>query len=81
MPHAWTNGFVERLQGTILDDPWRVEFRSRFFTRAVAMQTALDHYLQFHNRRRVHQGYRTKGQMPAGTFFERRDKHEKPQRP
>ncbi|MBI4638246.1 MAG: transposase family protein [Candidatus Rokubacteria bacterium] len=25
--HAWTNGFVERLQGTILHEHWRIEFR------------------------------------------------------
>src|SRR5207247_690088 len=25
--HAWTNGFVERLQGTILQEHWRVAFR------------------------------------------------------
>jgi transposase InsO family protein len=25
--HAWTNGFVERLQGTILHEHWRVAFR------------------------------------------------------
>ena len=30
--HAWTNGFVERLQGTILHEHWRVEFRRRYFT-------------------------------------------------
>ncbi|MBC7220797.1 DDE-type integrase/transposase/recombinase [Candidatus Bipolaricaulota bacterium] len=27
--HAWTNGFVERLQGTILHEHWRVAFRRR----------------------------------------------------
>jgi hypothetical protein len=25
----WTNGFVERLQGTILQELWRVAFRRR----------------------------------------------------
>lgn len=28
--HAWTNGFVERLQGTILQEHWRVAFRRRY---------------------------------------------------
>jgi transposase InsO family protein len=27
--HAFTNGFVERLQGTFLHEHWRVEFRRR----------------------------------------------------
>jgi transposase InsO family protein len=32
--HAFTNGFVERLQQTILHDHWRVEFRRRYFTKS-----------------------------------------------
>ena len=34
--HAWTNGFVERLQGTILHEHWRVEFRRHYFRSARA---------------------------------------------
>ena len=30
--HVWTNGFVERLQGTILHEHWRVAFLRRYFT-------------------------------------------------
>ncbi|MDR7550169.1 MAG: DDE-type integrase/transposase/recombinase [Armatimonadota bacterium] len=30
--HAWTNGFVERLQGTILTELWRVAFRRTYDT-------------------------------------------------
>ncbi len=30
--HAWTNGFVERLQGTLLQEHWRIQFRRRYFT-------------------------------------------------
>jgi transposase InsO family protein len=30
--HAWTNGFVERLQGTILSELWRVAFRRTYYT-------------------------------------------------
>jgi transposase InsO family protein len=29
--HAWTNGFVERLQGTILTELWRVAFRRTYY--------------------------------------------------
>jgi transposase InsO family protein len=35
--HAWTNGFVERLQGTILQEHWRVVFRRRYFTSRTAL--------------------------------------------
>ena len=30
--HAWTNGFVERLQKTILHEHWRIAFRRQYFT-------------------------------------------------
>jgi transposase InsO family protein len=67
--HAWTNGFVERLQGTILSELWRVEFRRRFFTHPSALQAALDRYLHFYNHRRPHHGYRTRGRTPAEIFL------------
>lgn len=67
--HAWTNGFVERLQGTILSELWRVEFRRRFFTNVTSMQAALDRYLEFYNHRRSHQGYRTRGRTPGEIFL------------
>jgi transposase InsO family protein len=66
--HAWTNGFVERLQGTILSELWRVEFRRRFFTSVAAMQEVLDSYLHFYNWRRPHLGYRLQGRTPAEVF-------------
>jgi len=66
--HAWTNGFVERLQGTILAELWRVEFRRRFFTSVAAMQEVLASYLHFYNWRRPHLGYRLQGRTPAEVF-------------
>jgi transposase InsO family protein len=90
--HAWTNGLVERLQGTILSELWRtpalrrtqcgasVEFRRRFFTSAAAMQTALDRYLDFYNHRRSHQGYRTRGRTPGEIFFTRGGRNDKRRR-
>jgi transposase InsO family protein len=75
--HAWTNGFVERLQGTILSELWRIEFRRRFFTGTPAMQAALDRYLDFYNHRRSHQGYRTRGRTPGEIFFSRRARNDK----
>lgn len=63
--HAWTNGFVERLQGTILHEHWRVEFRRRYFTRLPQLQRSLDSFLRFYNHERPHHGYRTRGKTPA----------------
>jgi transposase InsO family protein len=67
--HAWTNGFVERLQGTILHEHWRVAFRRRWFRRRHQLQTSLDGFLHHYNFDRPHQGYRTKGRTPAEIFW------------
>jgi transposase InsO family protein len=66
--HAWTNGFVERLQGTILNEHWRVEFRRRYFTRRAQLAQSLASYLRFYNHHRPHQGYRLRGRTPASIF-------------
>ena len=63
--HAFTNGFVERLQQTILHDHWRVEFRRRYFTQLRHLQASLKSYLRFYNHERAHHGYRTRGRTPA----------------
>jgi len=63
--HAWTNGFVERLQGTILHEHWRIAFRRRYFRKRFQLQASLDSFLRFYNFERPHQGYRTKGRVPA----------------
>lgn len=67
--HAWTNGFVERLQGTILTELWRIEFRRRFFTRVEQLQDTLLRYLAFYNHQRPHLGYRLRGRRPAEIFW------------
>ena len=67
--HAWTNGFVERLQGTILREHWRVEFRRRYFTSRAQLQSSLSGHLRFYNDQRPHQGYRTQGRTPSEVFW------------
>jgi len=67
--HAWTNGFVERLQGTILHEHWRIAFRRRYFRRRHQLQTSLASFIEFYNFERPHQGYRTKGRTPAEVFW------------
>jgi transposase InsO family protein len=66
--HAWTNGFVKRLQGTILHEHWRIAFRRRYFRRRFQLQASLDSFLGFYNFERHHQGYRTKGRTPSEIF-------------
>jgi transposase InsO family protein len=67
--HAWTNGFVERLQGTILQEHWRVAFRRRYFTTRAALQRSLDDFIRYYNDDRPHQGYRTRGRTPSALFW------------
>lgn len=66
--HAWTNGFVERLQKTILHEHWRIAFRRQYFTGRRSLQGALDRFLQFYNHERTHRGYRLNGRTPATVF-------------
>jgi len=51
--HAWTNGFVERLQKTILHEHWRIAFRRQYFTGRRMLQASLDRFLQFYNHERT----------------------------
>ena len=71
--HAWTNGFVERLQGTILHEHWRVEFRRRYFTCLPQLEASLQSFLRFYNYERAHHGYRTQGRTPAQIVWGARD--------
>src|SRR5262249_53429175 len=48
--HAWTNGFVERLQGTILTEHWRIAFRRQYFTNRLGLQRSLDAFMTFYNQ-------------------------------
>lgn len=73
--HAFTNGFVERLQQTILHDHWRIEFRRRYFTRLQQLERSLQSYLRFYNHERPHHGYRTQGRSPAQLVWGARDAH------
>jgi len=66
--HAWTTGFVARLQKTILHEHWRIAFRRQYFTSCRSLQGALDRFLQFYNHERTHRGYRLNGRTPATVF-------------
>jgi transposase InsO family protein len=67
--HAWTNGFVERLQGTLLQEHWRIQFRRRYFTSRLQLQRTLEAFLHFYNTQRPHSGYRLRGRTPASLFW------------
>ena len=66
--HAWTNGFVERLQQTIFQEHWRVLFRRTYFTSRAALHRTLQVFMAFYNTERPHHGYRVRGRTPASLF-------------
>jgi len=63
-----TNGFVERFNGTILDEFFRKAFREQFFESVEALQKALDVWLHHYNTERPHRGYRNMGGRPIETI-------------
>ncbi len=60
-----TNGFVERMNRTLLDECFRVAGRTTWYTEVAEIQRDLDAFLEEYNLRRSHQGYRLQGRTPA----------------
>jgi transposase InsO family protein len=65
-----SNGIVERLHRTLLDEHFRVEGRRTWFETIEEMQTVLDSYLEGYNHRRPHQGRGMNGRTPVQAFVE-----------
>jgi len=59
-----TNGFVERFQRTVLDEFFRLAFRTKLYETVEALQADLDAWLRHYNYERPHQGYRNLGKRP-----------------
>lgn len=65
-----SNGIVERLHRTLLDEHFRVEGRRTWFETVEEMQTSLDRYLEVYNSKRPHQGRGMNGRTPMTAFLE-----------
>ncbi len=63
-----SNGIVERLHRTLLDEHFRVEGRRTWFETVEEMQASLDAYLLRYNEKRPHQGRGMEGRTPAQAF-------------
>jgi len=63
--HPWTNGFVERMNRTLLDECFRIQGRKTWYIEPSEIQRDLDTFVRFYNLERSHQGYRLKGRTPA----------------
>jgi transposase InsO family protein len=65
-----TNGFVERLNRTLLDECFRVAGRTTWYVEPEEIQRDLDVFLEYYNLKRSHQGYRLRGRTPAQALRE-----------
>jgi transposase InsO family protein len=64
-----TNGNVEALHKTILDEFWRPAFARYLQPRLTGLRRELDTYLAFYNHDRIHHGRLTAGQIPADLVY------------
>jgi transposase InsO family protein len=65
-----SNGIVERLHRTILDEHFRIQGRIKFYESLEEMQQDLDAYLHLYNYERSHQGRNMNGRTPYTVFVE-----------
>src|SRR5437867_13289267 len=65
-----TNGFVERMNRTLLDECFRLAGRTTWYLEPAEIQRDLDAFLEHYNLRRSHQGYRLAGRTPAQALQE-----------
>jgi transposase InsO family protein len=60
-----TNGFVERMNRTLLDECFRIAGRTTWYTDISEIQRDLDIFMEKYNLRRSHPGVQTQGQNPS----------------
>ena len=59
---------VERFNGTVLDEFFRIKMRETFYESVTAFQVDLDTWLHHYNTDRPHIGYRNQGRRPIETI-------------
>jgi transposase InsO family protein len=64
-----TNGHVERLQQTILEECWRPSFARSLIPKLTALERDLKQYLGYYNFDRAHTGRLTKGRVPGEIVY------------
>ena len=65
-----TNGIVERLHETVLDEFYRVAFRKRVYASITELQANLDAWMRTYDETREHQGRWCFGKTPMATFLD-----------
>lgn len=64
-----TNGHVERLHRTILEECWRPAFARYLQVRLMGLREELDVFIDDYNNRREHHGHNTKSRPPADLVY------------
>ena len=64
-----TNGAVERVQRTILEECWRPTFARSVVARYTALRRDLQSYLAYYNNERAHTGRLNKGRTPSEVVY------------
>ena len=64
-----TNGHVERLHRTILEECWRPAFARFHFPAYTGLHRHLDSYITYYNHHRAHTGRTTAGRTPAEVIY------------
>jgi transposase InsO family protein len=64
-----SNGNVERLQRTILEECWRPSFARSLVPKVTALRHDLEDYLTYYNYDRAHTGRLTQGRVPADIVY------------
>jgi transposase InsO family protein len=64
-----TNGHVERLQQTILEECWRPSFARSLVPKQTALERDLKQYLPYYNFDRAHTGRLTRGRVPGEIVY------------
>lgn len=65
-----SNGFVERLHRTLLDEHFRIQGRKKWYESVEEMQKDLDDYFKIYNHERSHQGRNMNGRTPYQVFLD-----------
>jgi transposase InsO family protein len=65
-----TNGAVERLNQTIKTEFYEVSFRKKLYRTLGEIQTDLDEFMDYYNKKRTNQGRYCQGRTPYETFTE-----------
>ncbi|MGH7706673.1 MAG: integrase core domain-containing protein, partial [Vulcanimicrobiaceae bacterium] len=68
-----TNGIVERLHKTMLNEFYRVAFRKKIYRTIEELQADLDAWMREYNAERPHQGRWCYGKTPMQTFLDSLD--------